>query len=108
MRILCSGKETKAKRRKQKSALDYHPFSVHLTQHEPLRDFPSQWLRLGQTLVKSYRFFFFLYITDLLVTSIKCILSVHTESLEVSSTLGVQWASIVLLLEPVQYGQVHK
>lgn len=44
-------KKKKAKRRKPKSALDYHPFSVHLAQYEPLRDFPSHWLRLGQTLV---------------------------------------------------------
>jgi len=106
MRILRSVK-TKAKRRKQKSALDNHPFSVHLTQHEPLRDFPSH-LAETRTDFSLNHIDFFLYITDLLVTSIKCILSVHTESLEVSSTLGVQWASIVLLLEPVQYGQVNK
>lgn len=50
--------------------------------------------------------FFFLYITGLLVTSIKCLLPIHTEALEVSSTLGVQWVSLELLLEPAQYGQV--
>lgn len=37
--------------------------------------------------------FFFLYITGLLVTSIKCLLPIHTEALEVSSTLGVQGCS---------------
>lgn len=106
MRGLCPGEKTKSKKEEAKvctglSSTLCTPHTTRTTQGPPIS--------LTETRTDfslSHIDFFFLYITDLLVTSIKCLLPVHTEALKVSSTLGVQWAALELLLEPAQQGQV--